>query len=159
MKRASWAKHIKEQIKIDSEFLPSFETTISILAEILEERDNVYAAYKKDGSRPVITFTSDRGAENPKQNPLLRQWQELNTTALAYLRDLGLTAAGLRKLRGQMPEKKGSEKSKLAAFMEVSQDVDDFIAEKEQPAKNDIEAAAAMGLSFGEYIALKQKEV
>ncbi len=118
MKRASWAKHIKEQIKIDAEYIPSFETTICILAEILEERDNVYAAYQKDGARPVITFTSDRGAENPKQNPLLRQWQELNTTALAYLRDLGLTAAGLRKLRGQMPERKEKDKeeSKLDAF-------------------------------------------
>ena len=106
MKRAQWEKTIKEQTKFDAEFIPSFKTTIKILAEILEERDNVHAEYVKGGSRPVIEFTSDRGAVNLKPNPLLRQWQELNTTALAYLRDLGLTAAGLRKLQGQLPERK-----------------------------------------------------
>ena len=106
MKRAQWEKAIKEQTKFDAEFIPSFKTTIKILAEILEERDNVHAEYVKGGARPVIEFTSDRGAVNLKPNPLLRQWQELNTTALAYLRDLGLTAAGLRKLQGQLPERK-----------------------------------------------------
>ena len=166
MRRAAWEKRIKEQIKIDAEFIPSFATTISILAEILEERDNVYAAYKEDGARPVITFTSDRGAENPKQNPLLRQWQELNTTALAYLRDLGLTAAGLRKLQGQLPEKKKSSGfSKLEAFRarryEQADDDDDFdffeIHEPE-PYKNDFQKAEEMGITIEEYNRRKVEE-
>ena len=116
LKRAQWEKKLKEQIKFDAEYVPSFQTTIKILAEILEERDRVYDAYVKDGARPVIIFTSDRGAENPKPNPLLRQWQDLNTSALAYLRDLGLTAAGLRKLQGQLP-KKEPKRSKLEDFL------------------------------------------
>lgn len=119
MKRAEWEESIKEQIKFDADFIPSFQTTIKILAEILEERDNVYAEYQKTGARPVIEFTSDRGAVNLKPNPLLRQWQELNTSVLAYLRELGLTAAGLRKLQGQIPERKTKGFSKLETFLNI----------------------------------------
>ena len=123
MKRAQWEKKLKSQIKFDAEYIPSFQTTIKILSEILEERDNVYTAYQKDGARPVIEFTSDRGSVNMKPNPLLKQWQELNTSALAYLRDLGLTAAGLRKLQGQIPERKKTQGfSKLEDFMKEIED-------------------------------------
>ena len=120
MKRAQWEKKLKSQIKFDAEYIPSFQTTIRRLSEILEERDRVYEAYLKDGARPVIIFTSDRGAENPKPNPLLRQWQDLNTSALSYLRDLGLTAAGLRKLQGTIP--KNEPRQKLEDFMKVLED-------------------------------------
>lgn len=98
---------IKEQMRFDSGMMPSFKTSIQILCEILEERDRVYRLYLDDGAHPLVEFESDRHAINMKPNPLLRQWQELNASALLYLRDLGLTAAGLRKLQGQIPEKSG----------------------------------------------------
>lgn len=103
MKKAGYKKRIRSQIKIDAEYIENFETTINILAEILEERDKVFAAYQAQGGNPIITFESDRGAKNPKINPLLDTWNKLNTTALAYLDKLGLTPAGLRKLQGQLP--------------------------------------------------------
>ena len=105
MTAKQWKKTIEEQIKFDSNYIPAFKTTIQILSEMLEERDRVYSAYLDAGAQPVIEFTSDRGAVNLKPNPLLKQWQEINASALLYLRDLGLTAAGLRKLQGQLPEK------------------------------------------------------
>lgn len=108
MEKSEWKKCITGQIKIDRDYIASFETTINILAEILEERDRVYTAYIDEGAHPTINFTSDRGAVNPKPNPLLRQWQDLNVTALQYLRDLGLSPAGLRKLQGQLPKDHGS---------------------------------------------------
>ena len=173
MKRAQWEKKLKEQIKFDADFIPSFQTTIKILSEILEERDNVYTAYQKDGARPVIEFTSDRGAVNMKPNPLLKQWQELNTSALAYLRDLGLTAAGLRKLQGQIPERKSKKPSKLEAFYarrdgrstDEEEDFDsdeyweaqfDSASNREpEPPKTEKQKAEEMGISFDEYIQLK----
>lgn len=103
MNKSEWKIKLEEQIKYDHDYIPSFQTTINILSEILEERDRVYRIYEESGAQPVVNFTSDRGAINLKQNPLLRQWQELNSTALLYLRDLGLTPAGLRKLQGQLP--------------------------------------------------------
>ena len=92
MTAKQWKKTIEEQIKFDSGYIPAFNTTIQILSEMLEERDRIYKAYIDAGAQPVIEFTSDRGAVNLKPNPLLKQWQEINASALLYLRDLGLTA-------------------------------------------------------------------
>ena len=102
--KKQWKKIIESQIKYDHDYIPSFQTTIDILSEILAERDRVYQFYIKSGGQPVVNFTSDRGAVNLKQNPLLKQWTDLNTSALNYLDKLGLTAAGLRKLQGQLPK-------------------------------------------------------
>ena len=113
MTKEEWKTIIEGQIKFDHEYIPSFQTTIQILSEMLEERDRVYAQYIEDGARPVVEFKSDRGATNLKQNPLLRQWQEINTLCLSYLRDLGLTAGGLRKLQGTLPKEKIEEYSAL----------------------------------------------
>ena len=108
MDKSKWKKRITKQIKIEHDYIASFQTTIDILAEILEERDRVYKAYIEDGAQPTIIFTTDRGQKNPKPNPLLTQWQDLNVTALQYLRDLGLSPAGLRKLQGQLPKDRGN---------------------------------------------------
>lgn len=107
MTKEDWKKLLVEQMKIDENYIPSFETSVNILSEILFERDRVYSRYLEEGAQPVVIFETDRGAKNLKPNPLLRQWQDLNTTALQYLRDLGLTAAGLRKLQGQIPKGHG----------------------------------------------------
>lgn len=104
MNTAEWEDVLKAQIKFDRDYIPSFETTVQILSEMLAERDRVYKAYVDTGAQPVVNFTSDRGAINLKQNPLLKQWHDLNVAALSYLRDLGLTPAGLRKLQGQLPK-------------------------------------------------------
>lgn len=106
MNKNEWKKIIEEQIKFDHDYIPSFQTTIQILSEMLEERDRVYSMYIESGAQPVVDFTSDRGAINLKPNPLLKTWQDINTLCLSYLRDLGLTAAGLRKLQGQIPKEK-----------------------------------------------------
>ena len=111
MTKDEWKKVIEGQIKFDHDYIPSFQTTIQILSEMLEERDRVYTQYIEDGARPVVEFKSDRGATNLKQNPLLRQWQEINTLCLSYLRDLGLTAGGLRKLQGTLPKETYGEDS------------------------------------------------
>lgn len=117
MDKEKWRGVIIGQMNVESELLGSFLTTIDILAEILEERDNIKREYENEGSSPLVEFTTDRGAVNKKPNPLLRQWQDLNVTALQYLRDLGLTAAGLRKLQGQLPKTPSVKGSKLFELM------------------------------------------
>ena len=149
MKKASYIKLIKEQIKIDADYIASFKTTIDILAEILEERDKIYKQYIDEGANPTIIFESDRGAKNPKPNPLFKQWQELNIQALGYLRDLGLTAAGLRKLSGQIPKQ---EKPK------PDFNLDDCIDDENEPEpaylSPDQKKAAELGLTLNQYINL-----
>ena len=75
-----------------------FDSVIASLSEILEERDRLRKQYLDSGAQPLVVVTSDRGAENMRPNPLLKQWTELNNQALSYWRDLGLTPAGLRKI-------------------------------------------------------------
>jgi len=113
MKKAEYKKRIKEQIQVEDKYVKGFETTINILAQILEERDRVYTEYIGKGAHPVIEFTSDRGAVNLKPNPLLKLWQELNNTALQYCNALGITPTGLRKLGGQLPKDEPKELDKL----------------------------------------------
>ena len=150
MNKAEWKAEIEQQIKFDPDYIPSFKTTIIVLSEILEERDRVHDEYERTGANPTIIFKTDRGSENPKPNPLLKQWNELNTTALAYLRDLGITPAGLRKLQGQLPK----HEPKRNFFEEFEQLCNEDEEEKEKP-KTDREIreekAAQMGLSLQEY--------
>lgn len=131
MTAAEWREKLTEQLNFDREYIPSFQTTIQILSEILEERDRVYACYVQNGAEPVTEFTSDRGAVNMKPNPLLKQWQDLNTSALSYLRDLGLTAAGLRKLQGQL-QKEEKKSDKLGAFNRFLMDIESEDEEDEE---------------------------
>lgn len=116
MNAEDWKKILTSQLKIDHKYIPSFNTSIAILSQILEERDRIYQQYLDEGAEPVIIFVTDRGQRNPKPNPLLRQWHDLTVTALQYLRDLGLTAAGLRKLQGSIP--KEQEKAQGSEVLE-----------------------------------------
>lgn len=132
MTKDEWKIEIENQIKFDHDYIPSFKTTIQILCEMLEERDRVYQKYIESGAAPVVNFTSDRGAVNLKSNPLLRQWQEINTACLAYLRELGLTAAGLRKLQGQIPKERGDDDNFLDRFraehgLNISKDANGYL--------------------------------
>lgn len=78
-------------------YRPSFDSVIDTLAAILEQRDEAYEAYIEDG-RAMIERISDRGAKNMVKNPRLSLWMDLNTQALAYWKELGLTPAGLKRI-------------------------------------------------------------
>lgn len=150
MKKASYIKLIKSQIKIDAEYIASFKTTIDILAEILEERDKVYKQYLDEGAKPVVPFTTDRKAQNLKPNPLFKQWQDLNIQALGYLRDLGLTAAGLRKLSGQIPKQEKEKRPFDLLKIDEAEDIE----QPKAPLSKDQQRAAELGISLNEYISL-----
>lgn len=92
---------------------------INTLASILEERDRVYRQYIDEGAQPLIEVVSDRGAKNNRPNPLLKQWNDLNTTALSFWRDLGLTPAGLKKINDdELKEKKVSTLDSILSGLE-----------------------------------------
>lgn len=97
----------------------AFNQIINTLSDILTERDRVYEQYVADGARPLIEVTTDRGAKQQRPNPLLKQWNELNASALAYWRDLGLTPAGLKKINEDgLKEKKVSALDSILSGLE-----------------------------------------
>ena len=106
MKAAGWKKRIKEQCVSVGTYNAAFDPVINALADILEQRDHAYAEFLESGGEACIMKISDRGATNVGKNPRLQMWGELNTQALAYWRDLGLTPAGLKRIDEQLMKPK-----------------------------------------------------
>ena len=104
--KANYKKMLMDATKALGIYDKSFDASLNILAEILLERDAVYKEYVKQGRKPLVLIISDRGAENMRPNPLLKQWNDLNSSALSYLSAVGLTPAGLKKITNDTTEKK-----------------------------------------------------
>lgn len=99
MKRATWRRRIRQACEQAGTYEPQFEYVIDTLAQVLEKRDEAAAEYAQD-PKPIVRYTNKGGASNPIKNPALVLWDDLNKSALAYWRDLGLTPSGLKKLKG-----------------------------------------------------------
>lgn len=106
MKRPGWKKKIKNAMIEAGTYQPPFDLVIDQLAQILETRDAAQEQYKKSGGNPVVGHTTRGGAVNLKKNPALTVIQECNTTALAYWKELGLTASSFRRNGGDITQKK-----------------------------------------------------
>ncbi|MBQ6815581.1 MAG: P27 family phage terminase small subunit [Lachnospiraceae bacterium] len=118
MKKTGWKKKIIEYCKKAGTYQDFFEETIATLAAILEKRDEVEKVYKDGGKEPLIEYTNKAGATNVIKNPALVLWDELNKSALAYWRDLGLTPAGLKKI-----DEQGLKGKKTDPLSEVLKDL------------------------------------
>lgn len=103
-KKGAWKNRITKACIEAGTYKPHFDEAIKTLAEILEKRDAANQAYKDHGSLPVIEHTNKGGATNLVKNPALVLWDELNKSALAYWRDLGLTPSGYKKIMGDQPK-------------------------------------------------------
>lgn len=101
MKANEWRKIIVDACKKVGTYQPAFDTIIDTLASILERRDDAEEQYQKLGAHPLIKYTNKGGATNPAKNPALIVWDDMNKSALAYWRDLGLTPAGLKRINEQ----------------------------------------------------------
>lgn len=98
MTKREWKNRIIKAAKAVGTFKESFSPLIDTLSNILAERDKVYEKYIETGSNAVVEHTNKNGSTNMTKNPLLSTWSELNSQALNYWRDLGLTPAGLKKI-------------------------------------------------------------
>lgn len=115
MKKAGWKKKIKNACEEAGTYRPFFDAVIDTLAETLEKRDAAAEYYEFLGSMPIVDYTNKGGATNMVKNPALVIWDDLNKSALAYWRDLGLTPAGLKKIDESALNKK--KKSGLAEVL------------------------------------------
>lgn len=98
MTKEEWRVSIRSASERVGTYRQEFDSVIDTLADILEQRDRAYQDFIDSGAETVITKISDRGAENIGKNPRLQIWSDLNTQALAFWRDLGLTPAGLKRI-------------------------------------------------------------
>ena len=118
MRKTDWKKKIIEQCKNVGTYQDAFLPVIDTLAGILEQRDKTHAEFTGSGGKSVIYYTNKAGAENMTKNPLLIMWDDLNKSALAYWRDLGLTPSGLKKI-----DEKALKPKKSSALAEALKDL------------------------------------
>ena len=112
--KAGWKKRIKQDCIKAGTYADWCDNVIDSLASILEKRDAAEEQYKLTNSKPIISHTNKAGATNLVKNPTLVMWNDLNTSALSYWRDLGLTPSAFRKLTGD-----GIQKEKGGGLAEV----------------------------------------
>lgn len=105
MTAIKWKNLIKRQLSSLGQTEKAYDSVVNTLADILEQRDTVYQQYQDDGCNPVREYTNKGGATNITKNPLLVLWDDLNKSALAYWRELGLTPSSYKKMTGDSPKK------------------------------------------------------
>ena len=119
MTRHTWKRKIKRACTEAGTYKQSFDITIETLARILERRDNARAAFEEHGKQLFTTHTNKAGQENEIKHPAVALENEMNRDALTYLRDLGLTPAGFKRLNeGALNETK-KETSLEAALQKL----------------------------------------
>lgn len=105
MEAKKWVTKIRSMCRKQGIDPANYGPVIDTLAGILEKRDYTLAEFERMGGQPVITYTNKGGKSNPVKNPFLVLWGEMNTSALAYWRELGLTPSSYRKMTGDQPKK------------------------------------------------------
>lgn len=119
MTAKQWEKLIKKQLSRLGQTEEAYHSVISTLADILEQRDSVYQEYVDGGCEAVREYTNKGGNTNLTKNPLLVLWDDLNKSALAYWRELGLTPSSYKKLTGTGAKQEESKKGLAAALASI----------------------------------------
>lgn len=76
-----------------------FDPAIWALARVEEERDSAWDEFESEGSIRIVTTVNKAGAKYRQQNPSYTVWLNLVAESRSQRRELGLTPAGLKKLR------------------------------------------------------------
>ena len=92
-------KEIIECMKEIGTYNESFNLSISILDKLLDDYNNARNEWEEDGCRMVISYTNKNNQTNTVKNPLYQSMEKLRMDILSYLKELGLTPSGLKKLR------------------------------------------------------------
>lgn len=116
MNKSEWVERIKCSCKQANTYAEWCDDVIESLATILELRDAAKEQYDRLGAQPIVKYTNKGGNTNPTKNPALILWNDLNSSALAYWRELGLTPSGFKKLTGDPPAK-DYKKTGIAAIL------------------------------------------
>ncbi|MBR2389709.1 MAG: P27 family phage terminase small subunit [Mogibacterium sp.] len=81
-------------------YRPAFDSSINILASLLDRRDVALKKFKESGEEQVIELPNRSLATHP----YLKQAMECESLALSYLKEMGLTASGFKKIKGEKEE-------------------------------------------------------
>lgn len=97
---------IKTACRDAGTYQPYFDDVIETLSGIMETRDAAREQFLSMGGKPVVVHKNKGGFENPVKNPALVIIQDCNTQALAYWKELGLTAKAYQSMQKNGFQKK-----------------------------------------------------
>ena len=112
MTKEAWKKRIKHACQEAGTYRECFDSIVTSLAEILEARDKVRKYYIDSGAEPIVMRTNKGGFTNMEKNPILVVYDDMNNTAMAYWRELGLTPKSLKAI-DEKAMKGGTKKNTL----------------------------------------------
>lgn len=114
MTKETWHKKIEKSCREAGTYEPWYDHVIDTLAGILENRDRAQKQFEAMKCQPIVQHTNKGGATNLVKNPALVIIMDMNTQALAYWRELGLTAKAFQAM-----QKSGGVKKHEASFEEI----------------------------------------
>lgn len=109
MDKKKWKSKIKKACEKAGTYQPFFDSVIDALAGILELRDSAQEKYEASGGNPIVAHTNKGGATNIVKNPALVVIMDCNTQALAYWKELGLTAKSYKGTTGSIKPAQNSQ--------------------------------------------------
>lgn len=92
-------KILKAMKQLDT-YRPAFDAAINVLASLLDRRDVALQKFNESGDEQVIELPNKSLATHP----YLKQAMECESLALSYMKELGLTASGYKKIKGDKNE-------------------------------------------------------
>lgn len=95
-----WKQKITKQTQAIGTYRPAFDVPIEILADILTQRDKAREQWIAEGAIPVVELTNKATATHP----CLKLVMDCEAAALPYLREMGLTASGYKRIKGDSNE-------------------------------------------------------
>ena len=95
-----------------------FDKSIEILNDILNDLDFARKDFKTDDRQYVVEYVNKNGSTNLVKNPQYQVIADLSDRALRYLNELGLTPAGLKKIKDKKAKKQKSKLDEALLSME-----------------------------------------
>lgn len=102
MDKKKWKKKIKTACETAGTYQPFFDSVIDTLAGVLAMRDDAQEQFEASGGNTVVAYTNKGGSTNLVKNPALVVIMDCNTQALAYWKELGLTAKAYKGTTGSI---------------------------------------------------------
>lgn len=94
----------------------SFDEIINLTANILIDLETAKQNFESSGSKMVVMHTNKNGSKNLVKNPFYLSIEKLRDDSILYLRELGLTPTGLKKIKNTI-DLEPQEISKLDSIL------------------------------------------
>ena len=109
-----YKKNISKQMKAVGTYKAEFSIVINTLSKMLADYDNSLEKFEQTGGSIIVKHTNKAKETNLAKNPFYLAIETLRKQILEYLKELGLTPAGLKKIN-----EKGLGDKKLSSLAEA----------------------------------------